>query len=1180
MLEFYVAGQSLKYYTPVIAADSLKFLTAQFHFIGDEWDGYTRWAHFRKGETVYDIALDEDDRITEDDALNLTAGEWDVYMTGTKDTARLTTVVVIMTVKESGLIDAPLHVIPQSVAEQIDAKAAQALAVANAVKAAADAGKFNGKSFEVKGYYDDLEELAEAVPNPAAGESYGIGTAAPYHIYIWDGANGKWVDNGTIQGPQGDPGAAGTTYTPHVDDNGNLSWTNDGGEENPETKNIKGPPGTPGSKGDPGESAYDAAKDAGYTGTEATFYSAVAMMPSHHERHLPDGADPITIKEGNIADGAVSAEKIKDKNVTAAKLADECKNIIRESVALAASAFVSDTTIEGARYKAELAITGCTAAMLPIIAWTAAQSEELEVKRIQSAAGKIIIYSADAPGADLTIPTVALISPIGTGSSGTANYSGGDDTGTLTAAAIIAALGYTPAKSTDIPTVPTTDISANTEARHTHSNKSVLDQITGLYSNADAGGNAADVVTYQALIAKFNEAALQVSQALAEYSKPLNITIGGTTYAYTGVQEVSLSLPTALPNPKPLTLTGGATGSYDGSEAKEVTIPTVPSSLKNPNALTIKAGEAEIVYDGSEAKEINVSVEALDPVWIREQLADMAGDYTEFAPLNAGVAAYLAAAKATYTESDQTASIVANYTSQGTDDPDGLTVDAGASATLEITSMAEKTSWTQPSGDKLYNLIPNRVYKWTGASSGTGKAKATDALRMIRMTGARNVRDLGGWQCDGGIVRYGRIFRGGQLSNNNVAIATAWDIAELKALGVKVELDIRATSEQDRTTSVLGDDVEFISKPTANNAVGLLKNHPDEAVAILNAIFSAVAADKPIYFHCQAGADRTGTIAFVLLALLGVDHVSLDIDYELTSFYDSRKRNASPWPEQWTYINGFTGDSPKEKVTAWALANGITQAQIDAFRTKMIYTGYIASGSGNTTPTMYPVTLTLTNCTSSNEASSAAAGAAYTTTITASSGHTLGGITVTMGGTDISSTAVSGSTVTISNVTGAIVITAAATATPAAKTNLIPTSTDSTGAAFGTNGIKFGTRLNSSGAESTSELSSYPNAGVTGFMPITYGQTIEFENCYIPANTPSAAGASVSYCAFYDANYQCITSQYLSTWYSNGYLTLAENNHAKTLDTAAKTSPYNLTNAKYFRVSSAYFNNDPAIYAE
>ena len=231
--------------------------------------------------------------------------------------------------------------------------------------------------------------------------------------------------------------------------------------------------------------------------------------------------------------------------MTAAKLADECKNIIRENVALAASAFVSDTTIGGAQYKAELAITGCTAAMLPIIAWTAAQSEALEVKRIQSAAGKIIIYSTNAPSADLTIPTVALISPIGTGSSGTANYSGGDDTGALTAEAIIAALGYTPADSEDIPTE---DITANTEARHEHSNKAVLDEITGLLTagTVDNPGNTLDLVTYQALMAKLNAAAEQVLQM-------------------------------------------------------------IPTELKNPNALTIKVDGTETAYDGSEAKTVEIS---------------------------------------------------------------------------------------------------------------------------------------------------------------------------------------------------------------------------------------------------------------------------------------------------------------------------------------------------------------------------------------------------------------------------------------------------------------------------------------------------------------------------------------------------------------------------------------------
>lgn len=332
MMEFYVSGQSLKMFTPVTAADSLKYLTAQFHFTDNEWDGYTRWAHFRKGETVYDIALDGDDRITEEDALNLTAGEWEIYLTGTKDTARLTTVVVILTVKESGLIDAPLHVLPQSVAEQIDAKAAQALLTAQAVKAAADAGKFNGrdgKSFEIKGYYASTAALEEGVPAPAPGDAYCVGSTAPYDVYIYDGVNGEWVNNGTIQGAKGDTGAPGATFTPYVDGNGNLSWTNDGGLDNPATQNIRGAAGPKGETGPAGKSAYAAAVEAGYTGTEATFYAALTAMPYHNARHLPDGADPITVKAGNLAASAVETAKIKDKAVTTAKLADHAVSVVK-----------------------------------------------------------------------------------------------------------------------------------------------------------------------------------------------------------------------------------------------------------------------------------------------------------------------------------------------------------------------------------------------------------------------------------------------------------------------------------------------------------------------------------------------------------------------------------------------------------------------------------------------------------------------------------------------------------------------------------------------------------------------------------------------------------------------------------------------------------------------------------
>lgn len=403
MMEFYVSGQSLKMFTPVTAADSLKYLTAQFHFTDNDWDGYTRWAHFRRGETVYDIGLDGEDRITEEDALNLTAGEWEIYLTGTKDTARLTTVVVILTVKESGLIDAPLHVLPQSVAEQIDAKAAQALLTAQAVKAAADAGKFNGKdgkSFEIKGYYASTAALEEGVPEPAPGDAYCVGSTAPYDVYIYDGVNGEWINNGTIQGAKGDTGAAGTTFTPHLDGNGNLSWTNDGGLDNPETQNIRGAKGDKGETGAAGKSAYAAAVEAGYTGTEATFYAALTAMPYHNARHLPDGADPITVKAGNLEDSAVETAKIKDKAVTMAKLADHAVSVDYTATL--------NTTWSGsaAPYTKEQTINGILATDKPLIdlvpSATFADATKQEnawalIYRAVTAANKITFYAKAKP---------------------------------------------------------------------------------------------------------------------------------------------------------------------------------------------------------------------------------------------------------------------------------------------------------------------------------------------------------------------------------------------------------------------------------------------------------------------------------------------------------------------------------------------------------------------------------------------------------------------------------------------------------------------------------------------------------------------------------------------------------------------------------------------------------------
>ena len=65
------------------------------------------------------------------------------------------------------------------------------------------------------------------------------------------GQDGKDGNDGPM-GPQGNPGSDGTTFTPQVSSEGVISWSNDGGKQNPESVNIKGPAGARGDDGQRG----------------------------------------------------------------------------------------------------------------------------------------------------------------------------------------------------------------------------------------------------------------------------------------------------------------------------------------------------------------------------------------------------------------------------------------------------------------------------------------------------------------------------------------------------------------------------------------------------------------------------------------------------------------------------------------------------------------------------------------------------------------------------------------------------------------------------------------------------------------------------------------------------------------------------------------------------------------
>ena len=79
---------------------------------------------------------------------------------------------------------------------------------------------------------------------------------------------------------ESDPGA---TFTPHVDENGNLSWTNDHDLPNPETVNITGPQGPQGEKGDTGPQGPQGEKgEKGDKGADGTM-----IFEDLTQRHSP-----------------------------------------------------------------------------------------------------------------------------------------------------------------------------------------------------------------------------------------------------------------------------------------------------------------------------------------------------------------------------------------------------------------------------------------------------------------------------------------------------------------------------------------------------------------------------------------------------------------------------------------------------------------------------------------------------------------------------------------------------------------------------------------------------------------------------------------------------------------------------------------------------------------------------
>lgn len=200
------------------------------------------------------------------------------------------------------------------------------------------------------------------------------------------------------------------------------------------------------------------------------------------------------------------------------------------------------------------------------------------------------------------------------------------------------------------------------------------------------------------------------------------------------------------------------------------------------------------------------------------------------------------------------------------------------------------------------NTVLDETWCRSGLPRGVAPQYAQPAAGTVRwhhVEGTANFRDIGGWTG----LKTGLVFRGaepncktnpahfaeGQKSSHDLFV-TANGLKYLsETLRIRTDLDLRGRGESPTPDETPIPGAQLLRCPVGSYAKAL-----DQAGLLKMAAALRVFANEknyPIYFHCYGGADRTGTLAFLLEGLCGVDEADLAVDYELTTFgLDRRPR--------------------------------------------------------------------------------------------------------------------------------------------------------------------------------------------------------------------------------------------------------------------------------------------------
>lgn len=221
--------------------------------------------------------------------------------------------------------------------------------------------------------------------------------------------------------------------------------------------------------------------------------------------------------------------------------------------------------------------------------------------------------------------------------------------------------------------------------------------------------------------------------------------------------------------------------------------------------------------------------------------------------------------------------------------------------------------------------------------------------RVLNWEGCNNVRDLGGLRAsNGGMTRPGGIVR-----SDTPARLTAAGWSALYDYGIRTIITLRThgmTENELDFTSPYSDivtvqaaieditDMEFRNKWASSELwctplyyKDALHRWPERHAAVISTIAQAQAGG--VLFHCVRGVDRTGIIALMLLAFVGVPLDEVIVDYELSL---DPGRDELLARENSSVRDAFLSALDGLNIENYLRMGGATQDDLDAVRRRLL----------------------------------------------------------------------------------------------------------------------------------------------------------------------------------------------------------------------------------------------------